>query len=686
MKKIFTTIFIFILSISIFPQAGSVELKDGGGNLISAHASIAEAYNAIPATISQAYIIEILSSYDQSSETIPIVLGPKSGGSLTNTITIRPAAGNTGKSISGNSSSGILTLNDADFIILDGRPGGVGNTADFKIENLATTGTNANTIILQNGASNNVIKYVHVVNNTQNTAGPRTIVVASTTTTGNDNNIITNCKIEGGRSGIGIAGSASIPNQNTTITKCEIFDWGYAGIWLLSGAGDAIIDSNKIYQTVGVNNPIVSGIIMATIANGTYNITRNWIYDLRSTSTSAPSIRGIYSSAPAAGSVFNIANNMISNTLDNSTTQSVDGIEFLGSNAYTANIFYNTILVGGNHTGGTANATTSAGIRISAASITLNMKNNIVINKRTGGLVSHTGFVLLNNTGTYDIDYNCYFANGTNNFQAYVGTTGYNDLSLYKSSLAPNEQNTLFKDASFESLTDLHLVPPSDGDPELAGIPIAGILDDIDGDVRSNTFPYRGADEATTIPVELTAFSATVVDNSVTLSWTTATELNNLGFEIHKKLKDDNLSWEKVGFVPGFGTTTEKHDYTFAEEMVAPGNYQYRLKQIDYDGSFEYSNIIEVMVGIPQEFSLEQNYPNPFNPTTTISWQTPVNGLQTLKIYDMLGNEIATLVNEERTAGQYHITFDASGLSSGVYFYQLKVGEFSSAKKLILMK
>lgn len=179
--------------------------------------------------MTQSYLIEILSAYDQSSETIPITLTAKDGASASNTITIRPTSGNTGEVISGNSTAGILVINYADHVIVDGRPGSFGNIPDFKIENLATTGTNSSTIWLQNGASNNVIKYVYVVNNTQNTAGPHAIVFSTSTTTGNSDNLITNCKIEGGRSGVGIASITTMPNYNNRVSQCEICNWGYAG-------------------------------------------------------------------------------------------------------------------------------------------------------------------------------------------------------------------------------------------------------------------------------------------------------------------------------------------------------------------------------------------------------------------------------------------------------------------------
>lgn len=685
MKTIYTIVFLLFCISSVFPQAGSVELRTGGGTLVSTHSSIAEAYNAIPTPLSDSYLIEILPAYDQSAETIPITLGAKDGASATNTITIRPALGNSGEIISATSTSGILVLNDADYVIIDGRPGGFGSTPDLRIENLATTGTNSNTIWLLNGASNNSIKYVHVVNNTQNTAGPRTIVVGTSSTTGNDNNLITNCKIEGGRSGVGIAGSTTVPNNNTRVSNCEIFNWGYAGIWVVSGGMNFTADSNKIYQTVGVNNTIVSGIIMTTMAGATYDLKKNWIYDLQTTSTSTSNIRGIYAAGPAAGVTFNVENNMISNTLDNLNAQTVTGIEFLGSNAYTANIYYNTVKIGGNHTGGTAGATTSAGIRIGASAITLNMKNNIAINQRTGGNVNHIGFVLFNNTGTYDIDYNCYYADGTNSFQAYLGTTGYNNLNDYKTASGTNEQNTIFKNVSFVSLTDLHLVPPSDGDTDLAGLPLAWITDDFDGDVRDNTYPYRGADEASTIPVELASFTASVSKNSVTLIWSTATETNNSGFSIERKSKTSD--WKQIGFVNGRGTSTEINNYSFTDRELASGIYNYRLKQIDFDGTYEYYLLNETIeIGVPDEFTLSQNYPNPFNPSTTIEFTLPKDSKIKLVVYNSIGEEVATLVDNQLTAGYYKFNWNASEFTSGIYYYKLTSDDNFLVKKMILVK
>ena len=194
------------------------------------------------------------------------------------------------------------------------------------------------------------------------------------------------------------------------------------------------------------------------------------------------------------------------------------------------------------------------------------------------------------------------------------------------------------------------------------------------------------------VPVELTSFTATVKGNSVHLNWSTATEINNSGFEIERRApsksppKGETSRWGRIGFVEGKNTTTEAQSYLFEDQNVPPGIYQYRLKQIDFDGSIEYSNVIEVEIGIPEKFELFQNYPNPFNPSTTIRWQSTVSSHQSLKVYDFLGREVATLVDEYKPAGRYEVEFDAASLSSGIYLYKLKAGDFIETKKMILMK
>ncbi len=192
-----------------------------------------------------------------------------------------------------------------------------------------------------------------------------------------------------------------------------------------------------------------------------------------------------------------------------------------------------------------------------------------------------------------------------------------------------------------------------------------------------------------TVPVELISFYGTQNGNQVNLQWQTATESNNSGFEIERASSSTMPSqdgWEKIGFIPGFGTTTERHSYSFTDNNLLNGIYHYRLKQIDYNGNYEYSDEVEVEIISVTEFSLSQNYPNPFNPTTNIVFQIADYGYVSLKVYDVLGNEVATIVNEYKTAGNYEIEFNASMLPSGVYFYELKSASFIQTKKMLLMK
>jgi len=192
-------------------------------------------------------------------------------------------------------------------------------------------------------------------------------------------------------------------------------------------------------------------------------------------------------------------------------------------------------------------------------------------------------------------------------------------------------------------------------------------------------------------PVELTSFTAVVSDEGVMLNWITATELNNQGFDVERK-SNTKGNWERLGYVPGYGTTTEPQTYSYLDENVPNGSYSYRLRQIDFSGTYEYSDEIIVNVGFnPTEFVLFQNYPNPFNPTTSIQFQVLKAGIVNVKIYDMLGQEIKTLFNNEVEAGMYTIQWDGLNdngmkMSSGSYIYRMTAGDFVDSKEMILLK
>jgi hypothetical protein len=189
------------------------------------------------------------------------------------------------------------------------------------------------------------------------------------------------------------------------------------------------------------------------------------------------------------------------------------------------------------------------------------------------------------------------------------------------------------------------------------------------------------------VPVELTSFTANADKNGVNLNWSTATETNNSGFQIERKTGNE---FEVLGFIAGNGTSTEIHNYSYFDKNVNAGKYSYRLKQIDFNGEFEYSKAVEVVV-VVKDFSLLQNFPNPFNPSTKINFSLAVDSKVKLNIYNLLGEQVAQLLNSNLTAGNHDVVFDATNLNSGVYFYKLEANgidgqAFTSTKKMILTK
>ncbi|MEO8399971.1 MAG: T9SS type A sorting domain-containing protein [Ignavibacteriaceae bacterium] len=187
------------------------------------------------------------------------------------------------------------------------------------------------------------------------------------------------------------------------------------------------------------------------------------------------------------------------------------------------------------------------------------------------------------------------------------------------------------------------------------------------------------------VPVELVSFNAAVSGNQVDLRWITATELNNKGFEVERKSAEG--TFEKIAFINGNGTKTDVSAYTYSDKLEKAGTYYYRLKQVDLDGTFEYSNTVEVtIIALPGEYALAQNYPNPFNPTTSISYNIPQAGHVSLVVFNLLGEKVANLVNGFQESGNYTVNFEASKLASGTYIYTLNANGNTITKKMVLMK
>ena len=206
-------------------------------------------------------------------------------------------------------------------------------------------------------------------------------------------------------------------------------------------------------------------------------------------------------------------------------------------------------------------------------------------------------------------------------------------------------------------------------------------------DTDDNSADFFQNSAPSPLPVELTSFTSNVVDNKVTLNWSTATEVNNYGFEIQRiAVSDQRSAWEKIGFVQGHGNSNSTKNYSFTDKPTGGIEFQYRLKQIDFNGAFEYSEITSAILENVNEFKLEQNFPNPFNPTTRISYTLPVRTNVRLRVYDILAQVVAELTNGNQEAGRYEVTFDGSNLPSGAYFYKLEAGNYVEVKKLLLVK
>ncbi|MFZ1323396.1 MAG: T9SS type A sorting domain-containing protein [Ignavibacteria bacterium] len=425
------------------------------------------------------------------------------------------------------------------------------------------------------------------------------------------------------------------------------------------------------------------------------------------------------SAAPINGGVTNnqISNNVIYTVKGNGTApdQTV-GIGYTGGtptvNANGDRIVYNSIYMTGlmDPAPSTVSTQNSVGIKIhgTAASSNLTVKNNSIYSD-----VTSTNPALLHycisapastyNWGTGGCDNNdYYFVSPT--VQMRTGGLGTNS-PLGSSFAALGDWQPVFtvpgaQDGASIQLDPLYtLLPttypliPMGGSPLLtAAAPIPGVNFDIYEcsdplSVRGAT-PTIGAWEytETLLPVELSSFISNVTGTDVTLNWTTASETNNSGFDIERKNAESG-NWSKVGNVTGNGTVSTPQNYSFTDRGLTTGIYNYRLKQIDFNGNFEYFNLSnEVGIGIPDKYSLSQNYPNPFNPSTKISYDLPVDGMVSLKLFDMTGREVASIVNEVQNAGYYTVNFNASSLSSGVYFYTISSNNFIATKKLMLVK
>ncbi len=340
------------------------------------------------------------------------------------------------------------------------------------------------------------------------------------------------------------------------------------------------------------------------------------------------------------------------------------------------------------HAEGTTVSTALSNLGTAITTATGRSNDVPLLGPQLGGLTLGRG-VYASNTGTYDITGTLILTGSASDiFIFQTGATG-STLNTAANSHVILTGGALASNVFWQVQTAASLGISSVFKGNiLAGTDITqGATASLDGKALAHT-GFVTVSGTTVLPVELVSFTATANRMNANLRWSTATEVNNYGFEIERR---QTSTWAKVGFVSGAGTSNAPRDYSYSDINLPAGRYTYRLKQVDNNGAFSYHGSTEVEIGLaPQVFALSQNYPNPFNPSTVISYQLPVNSQVTLKVYDVLGKEVATLVNGRQEAGSYSVSFGINkgtlALSSGMYIYRLEAGSFVSTKKLVLMK
>jgi len=573
-------------------------------------------------------------------------------------------------------------------LIIDGN-----NVVDTEARNLVfvtNTGIHANSypIRLMGDVNNVVIKNIKITT-LQSTSYGLALSVRNFNSTNfvPDNVTIENCEITNNfgttAQGLAISNSGTPTAFPTGIVfKNNVINAKTRGIFL-NYAGNTDVFGNEIsvnQNNTGFMSYGIWGYTIGDTSNIT-NIYNNKIILLASANSNTGDYGVIGIQADSKG-YYNVYNNMIYgfNALTTTPNPSVKLIGLRCTNANVkANFYFNSVYLPNIDLVPGTGTVLYAGIYISNG--TVDIKNNIVVSDEAD-FPSYCIYRAGTN-GTLTSDYNDFFvSNATFGNIGYFNTADAKTFADWK--LASGlDANSLNVNPLFASATDLHLL--NNSSPVIGkGVTIPLFTTDIDGETRDNP-PEIGADEIPgVIPVEFVSFSAAVSGNEVQLSWKTATETNSAYFEVERKTV--NSDWTKVGKVNAAGTTTKAVSYAFTDKQVPNGQVVYRLRQVDFNGTFSFSSQVEVLVDVPATFELSQNYPNPFNPSTTIRYALPQDSKVSLEVYTVLGELVANLVNDVQPAGKYSVVLDGSKLASGTYIYRLVAGKTVMTKKMVLIK
>ncbi|MFA5834528.1 MAG: T9SS type A sorting domain-containing protein [Bacteroidota bacterium] len=687
MKK-FITFFILLYTTTWAQFSGSYNIGTG-----ETYTTLKAAFDAINAgTVTGNVTFYITSDLTESAN---VGLGVNTSGfsitirpnqDVARTITFTSTTDNTGPSghfVIGNPTP-TLSWTDATTIstsniTIDGYASGF-TTKRLKFTNSSASTANARLITVVGGCDNIVIKNCVFENNSTSATSPVCIVAVARIGTAIDaaptNLTIENNTMTGTGSNVSMgmritnSGSATsrvtgfVFKNNTVTARRRLLEINYT-------TGGNIYNNEFTTIQTGAPGTISYGLWTSANVAGTINIYNNKFLQSSTQETGAFGHRVI---SLASAATYNIYNNTFAGMEKTAASTAGLNLTYLFFSGVAGTIYHNTFYMPA-----LTNASSTGYYScIQLSGNTAQIKNNIFISDEA----THTNPYFISAVPTPVSDCNNFYMRQSNTNHKVVST--YTTVAAYQSANPTKDINSKSINVTFTTATDLHLSGGSNGDVNLIGETGLSISTDIDGNSRSGTYPYMGADEATTVlPVELTSFTAVISGNRVELLWKTETEVDNYGFEIERSMMITG-TWEKIGFVNGAGNSNAPKSYSFTDDMVSGGQYSYRLKQIDRNGNFTYHNRIEVNVNlVAGTYQLMQNYPNPFNPATTIRFSIKNVEQATVKVYDVTGREVTTLFNDIAQAGQvYNVQFNASGFASGMYFYVLHTPNYREVKKM----
>lgn len=641
------------------------------------------------------------------SETFPIEINPYVGASPTNSITIKPASG-VNSVISGSSSSSIFKINGADYITIDGSNNGTGSR-NLTIENTNTVAATAAIWFASagSGAKRNTVKNC-VIRNGSNTVDNIGIIAAgatiSSTATGdyNDSLLIENNDIRLSLTGVYVGSPVANPStfirvKNNLMNASTTNALGRYGV-IMTGVSNVEISGNDIgnfEDRTSASNK--RGIYIRNNSSGV-KIFNNNIHDLIYAGTGGYSGQGIAiesaTTLPAVSNV-DVYNNFISGMLGDGDSYVSFGSTYMPAAVYmqysltNVRILNNTINLYGASVNNDADCF-SVGIALDD-NAQATIYNNIINNKL--GLLASTGlgavgiFAEQNASQLAQSDYNNFIINATGsglNFTGKIAGVNYTSISDWRTATT-KEANSKTVAVTFASNTDLHLTGTSNGNVNLVALPIAGLTLDIDGNTRSALYPYVGADEASNpIPVKLVSLTAVAKGSDVLLSWATASEINNKGFDVERST--DGKTFTKVEFVKGAGNSNRLTSYNLNDAnafATGANTLYYRLKQIDFDGRQAISDVVLVTSNGQLSTAEPVVYPNPFNSTLQVQLFAITGSAVQVNIFDISGREVAsknTMVSEGLNAIEIDKLADLEG---GVYFVSISHNGVTTVKKVV---